>query len=151
MCANWRIRLTLAPTLSDQRNLWSVATQWVHSEDSDQTGRMPRLICVFAVRTYHFVCFVLLRLNYFVSLLPKIKIAISYVPCTPKLSLCPISPHFQTKFLCSAEINAFLPVFLKTPAWAHHTSMTSWVKQTQLSARSCTGSSVVWLLNGFGG
>ena len=27
------------------------------SEDSDQTGRMPRLIWVFAKRTFHFVCF----------------------------------------------------------------------------------------------
>ena len=33
------------------RNLGSLATHWAHSEDSDQTGRMPRLIWVFAVRT----------------------------------------------------------------------------------------------------
>ena len=26
---------------------WSLATHWAHSEDSDQTGRMPRLISVF--------------------------------------------------------------------------------------------------------
>ena len=32
------------------------------SEDSDQTGRMPRLISVFAVRTCRFVGFVVLRL-----------------------------------------------------------------------------------------
>ena len=32
------------------------------SEDSDQTGRMPRLICVFAGRTCHFVGFVMRRL-----------------------------------------------------------------------------------------
>ena len=31
-------------------------------EDSDQTGRMPRLIWVFAGRTCHFVCFVTRRL-----------------------------------------------------------------------------------------
>ena len=29
----------------------SLATHWAHSEDSDQTGRMPRLIWVFAGRT----------------------------------------------------------------------------------------------------
>ena len=33
------------------------------SEDSDQTGRMPRLIWVFAGRTCHFVGFVMMRLN----------------------------------------------------------------------------------------
>ena len=36
-------------------------------EDSDQTGRMPRLISVFAGRTCHFVGFVMRRLNCFVS------------------------------------------------------------------------------------
>ena len=34
-----------------RRKLWSLATQWVHSKDSDQTGRMPRLIWVFPGRT----------------------------------------------------------------------------------------------------
>ena len=39
------------------------------SEDSDQTGRVSRLIGVFAGRTYHFVGFVVLRLiNVFISL-----------------------------------------------------------------------------------
>ena len=37
----------------------SLATHWAHSGDSDQTGRMPSLIWVFAVRTCHFVCFVM--------------------------------------------------------------------------------------------
>ena len=53
---------------SDQPGL---CAQWVakdpsylhaDSEDSDQTGRMSRLICVFAGRTYHFVDFVMSRL-----------------------------------------------------------------------------------------
>ena len=53
-------RITSKPTkwpvrpessLSAWRKLGSLATHWVHSEDSDQTGRMPRLICVFAGRT----------------------------------------------------------------------------------------------------
>ena len=34
-------------SLSAWRKLGSLATHWVHSEDSDQTGRMPRLIWVF--------------------------------------------------------------------------------------------------------
>ena len=33
------------------RKLGSLATHWAHSKDSDQTGRMPRLIWVFAGRT----------------------------------------------------------------------------------------------------
>ena len=34
--------------LSTWRKLGSLATHWAHSEDSDQTGRKPRLIWVFA-------------------------------------------------------------------------------------------------------
>ena len=38
-------------SLSTWRKLGSLATHWVHSEDSNQTGRIPRLIWVFAGRT----------------------------------------------------------------------------------------------------
>ena len=38
-------------SLSAWRNLGSLATHSAHSEDRDQTGRMPRLIWVFAGRT----------------------------------------------------------------------------------------------------
>ena len=38
-------------SLSVWRKLGSLATHWAHSEDSVQTGRMPRLIWVFAGRT----------------------------------------------------------------------------------------------------
>ena len=38
-------------SLSAWRKLGSLVTHWAHSEDSDQTGRMPRLIWVFAART----------------------------------------------------------------------------------------------------
>ena len=37
--------------LSAWRDLGALATHWVHSEDADQTGWMPRLIWVFAGRT----------------------------------------------------------------------------------------------------
>ena len=47
--------------LSAWRNIGSLATHWAHSEDSDQTGRMPKLIWVFAGRTYHFVGFFMRR------------------------------------------------------------------------------------------
>ena len=38
-------------SLAAWRNLGSLATHWAHSEDSDQTGRIPRLIWVFTGRT----------------------------------------------------------------------------------------------------
>ena len=38
-------------SLSAWAKLGPLATHWAHSEDSDQTGRMPRLIWVFAGRT----------------------------------------------------------------------------------------------------
>ena len=39
-----------AASLCAWRKVWSLATHWTHSEDSDQPGRMPRLIWVFVVR-----------------------------------------------------------------------------------------------------
>ena len=65
MCTQQRLRSAWASAQSDQsslsarRKLGSLATHWAHSEDSDQTGRMPRLIWVFAGRTCHFVGFVM--------------------------------------------------------------------------------------------
>ena len=38
-------------SLSAWRKLGSLATHWAHSKDFDQTGKMPRLIWVFAGRT----------------------------------------------------------------------------------------------------
>ena len=52
-------------SLSAWRKLWSLATHWVHSEDSDRTGRVPRLSWVFAGCTCHFVGFVMRRLVWF--------------------------------------------------------------------------------------
>ena len=51
-------------SLSAWRKPGSLATNWAHTEDSDQTGQMPRLIWVFAGRTCHFVGFVMRRLIY---------------------------------------------------------------------------------------
>ena len=55
--STWAFALTIRPvwsesSLSAWRKLGSLATYWAHSEDSDQTGRMPRLIWVFAGRTF---------------------------------------------------------------------------------------------------
>ena len=49
-------------SLSAWRKLGSLDSHWAHCEGSDQTGRMPRLIWVFAGRKYHFVGFVMRRL-----------------------------------------------------------------------------------------
>ena len=66
--AKTRIRLGGCPVWSES----SLCAQWVakdlmflhgDSEDSDQTGRMPRLIGVFAGRTCHIVSFVVTRLT----------------------------------------------------------------------------------------
>ena len=54
VCAQRRLGSAWASAeslVSAWRNFGSLATHWVHSEDSDQTGRMPKLIWVFARRT----------------------------------------------------------------------------------------------------
>ena len=51
-------------SLSAWRKPVSLAIHWAHSEDSDQTGRMPRLIWVFAERTVSLLVFVMRRLNW---------------------------------------------------------------------------------------
>ena len=66
--AKTQISLSIRPawsasSLSAWRKLGSLATHWVHSEDSDQTGRMPRLIWVFAERTFCWFCHVAAHLN----------------------------------------------------------------------------------------
>ena len=59
----WPIRPVWSESsLSAWKNIGPLTTHWVHNEDSDQTGRMPRLIWVFAGRTCHFVGFVVWRL-----------------------------------------------------------------------------------------
>ena len=64
-------------SLSALRKLGSLATHWAHSEDTDQTGRMSRLIWVFAGRTWHFVGFVTRRLKYSLHCL-DLKMQLAY-------------------------------------------------------------------------
>ena len=52
----------LDSSLSAWRIIGPLTTYGAHSEDSDQTGQMPRLIRVFAGHTSHFVVFVMQRL-----------------------------------------------------------------------------------------
>ena len=69
-CAPSEDRSALASAQSDQSSLSAckttgpLATYWAHSEISDQTGRVPRLIWVFAGRTCSFVGFVVRWLIY---------------------------------------------------------------------------------------
>ena len=72
----WFVRPAKTKISLDIRPVWaeySLCAQWVandsrflqaDSEDSDQSGRTPRLIWVFAGRTSYFVGFVVLRLIY---------------------------------------------------------------------------------------
>ena len=52
-------------SLSAWRKLGSIATHWAHSEDSDQTGRISRLIWVFAGRTPLILLILSCRGSYF--------------------------------------------------------------------------------------
>ena len=55
--AKTQIRLGIGPVWSEsflstqKKKLGSLATHWAHSEDTDKTWQMPRLIWVFAGRT----------------------------------------------------------------------------------------------------
>ena len=61
------------------RKLGSLATHWAHSEDSGQTGRMPRLICLLTGRTV--ILLVLSRGGSFVEV--SSVICYSSTPSTP--------------------------------------------------------------------
>ena len=95
-------KMTLRPAKT-QISLGIRCAQWVaedamflhaDSEDSDQTGRTPRLIWVFDGRTWHFVGFVMRRLNcsfkgIFDFILSCIFRPVSLVfPFDPRLKLC---------------------------------------------------------------
>ena len=63
--AKTQISLGIRPVWSESllsawRKLGSLATHWAHSEDSDQNGWMPRLICLCWANS-HFVGFVMRR------------------------------------------------------------------------------------------
>ena len=74
---SWFVRPAKTQISLDVRTVWSessLGNLWVaktpmllhaDSEDSDQTGRMPRLIWVFAGRTGHVIGFIMLWLNYY--------------------------------------------------------------------------------------
>ena len=130
LCAQWRLRSAWASAQADQsllsawRKLGSLATHWAHSEDSDQTGRMPRLIWVFTGCTCHFVGFVMRRLN--LSLKKKIKLGQSF-------NLSGSKPDDHVIFLKSLP---FLPHLLdlawndwKNPDRQYSASLKIWKKK----------------------
>ena len=65
LCAQQRLRSAWASARSDQSLRCALNGYFFHadSEDSDQTGRMPRLIWVFDWRKVHFVGFLMRRLK----------------------------------------------------------------------------------------
>ena len=83
MCVQWRLRSAWASTQSDQsslsawRKLGSLATHWAHSEDSDLTGRMPRLMSSLGARSFCWFCreavYLWMRIWFF-SALPVMKL-----------------------------------------------------------------------------
>ena len=116
------------------RSLGSLSIHWAHSEDSDQTGQMPRLIWVSAWRTCHFFGFVVQRLiRFYVEIsksIPKLSanthLICSTVSRATSLSVLPCSTYFlQIKqtlagrgtIPLSSSCACFFWVFLSLP---HH-------------------------------
>ena len=82
--AKTQISLGIRPVWSESslcswRQFGSIAINWAHNKGSDQTGRMCRLIWVFATRTRHFVGFVMRWLNFHLFLL----LTRQYCSCCP--------------------------------------------------------------------
>ena len=119
---------------SDQPGHWfdglSLCAQWVakdpnflhaDSEDSDETGRMPRLIWVFAGRTCHFVGFVMWRLISFCGhqkfQIPWNKLMIRQLGRAKRI--CYLSPMRAAKVQASLRIRAVSP---EPPLLAHTSS-----------------------------
>ena len=86
-------------SLSTWRNLWALATYWAHSEVSDQTGWMQRLIWGFNGRICHFVGFVVMRPKYLLSYRFS---GIKFQMAGSTMRLFPTNPRLQTRSLsCS--------------------------------------------------
>ena len=89
------------------KKAWSLATLWAQSEDSDQTGQMPRLMWVFAGHTYHFVGVVMMRLVY------------------PKQFL---QPYFMTRFVSWEIQSQFQSFFCLKELFSSHLDMYIFLK-----------------------
>ena len=118
-----------------------VLTNWAHSEDSDQTGRMPRLIRVFAGRTA--ILLVLLCRGSYVTVLPEVKILRARKRCTV-LDMCDfLDTLLQSSWPAKAQISklCFLYCQLRQdvlqPEWGLilHTFM---FRETYINGRDCS-------------
>ena len=108
-----------ASSLLAWRKLGSLATHWAHSEDSDQTGWMPRLIWVFAKRTV-----ILWVLSWGGSFLLKLPTATAPIICREGESASAIWPfgchgnqsnwELCTKMICLKEDWLFKDHFCKS-------------------------------------
>ena len=98
-------------SLSAWRKLGSLATHWAHSEGSDQTGWMPRLIWVFTGRTCHFVCFVMMRLKW--SWWCQVNMNLRYKISMPKYAniMQNLSQNFETNWTPDILISFILQAF----------------------------------------
>ena len=118
---NWHVRPAKTQISLGIRPVWSessLCAQWVakdpsvlhaDSEDSDQTGRMPMLIWIFAGRTCHFVGFVTRRLLsvYYTCIngsliLPKRTFRSSY----NRTSVTPVVEQMNTVASSSVHVNS---------------------------------------------
>ena len=133
--AKTQISLAIRPvwsesSLSTRRKLSSLATHRAHSKDSDQTGRMPRLIWVFAGRTCHFVGFVMRRLIFRIWLWPVVRLYLMVstwsivttssgpVCCfvTPRLKRISVRWQFSFFYVC-LETNGVHEQQINTMQW----------------------------------
>ena len=139
--AKTQISLGICPVWSESspsawRKLGSLATHWAHSEDSDQTGRMTRLIWVFAGRTAallvlscrgSYAKFIThLDYNTYIIFSKKIASFKFHFVYTKQNKLRSRGAHAQNQSACtsasliSVKTLMFLAIAMK-PAWFHIT------------------------------
>ena len=92
-------------SLSAWRKLVSLATLWVHSEDSEQTGRMPRLIREYSLGApslcwfYHVAAHIFIVFLYCERFLQLFKLCVYETAASKELSWVPsrdqVSPDFM--------------------------------------------------------
>ena len=102
-----RISLGIRPVWSESllsawQHLGSLATHWAHSEDSDQTGQMPRLIWVFAMCTCHFIGFVMRQRKYAWWTLPSLSVGWVHFQFQGCLVYCTVLFTFEI-YCCKAN------------------------------------------------